>query len=187
MSKRICKHPGCDRPHRAKGWCTMHYFRARRDADMDAPAQVQNHGWHPFDRVMARVEWVGKCLEYTGHRNLYGYGDLGRAGAAHVVVWEYHNGPVPAGMVVRHYVCDNPPCVNIEHLRIGTQADNIADAVAKGRHHHGEAHRSAKLTEEQVRYIRSSSERGVDLAVMFGVSPSQISTVRAGRSWRHLL
>lgn len=153
---------------------------------MDAPARIRRGDWHPFDRVMAQVKWSGECLEYTGKLNPWGYGYVAQK-RVHVIVWEYHNGPVPAGMVVRHYVCDNPPCVNIEHLRIGTQADNIADAVGRGRIRRGEAHGQAKLTEEQVRYIRASSERASDLAALFSVTPAAIINVRLGRTWKHLL
>ena len=52
----------------------------------------------------------------------------------HVVAWEAHNAePVPDGMVVMH-MCDTPGCFNPNHLRVGTQAENIQDSVAKGRH-----------------------------------------------------
>lgn len=183
MDERVCKHPGCDRPQRANGWCAMHYMRARRAAT--SSATTRRYGWHPFDRVMLRVEWVGDCLEYTGCRTWHGYGDTS-AGRAHVIVWEYHNGPVPEGQEVRHFVCDNPPCVNIDHLRIGTRQDNVNDAVAKDRHAHGERSGNAKLTGDQVRYIRASSERGVDLALMFGVSKQTVCDIRAGRSWKRL-
>ena len=63
----------------------------------------------------------------------YKYGDIMRR-AAHRVAWEAHNAqPIPEGMVVMHS-CDNPACVNPEHLSIGTPKDNTHDMIAKGRH-----------------------------------------------------
>jgi len=93
-------------------------------------------------------------------------------------------------MVVMH-LCDNPPCVNVEHLRLGTQGENMADARAKGRAkppppQPGEAHPAAKLTEDLVREIRSSTEMGTVLAVRYGVSRSQISAIRKHKTWKHV-
>ena len=79
------------------------------------------------------------CIEWTGYRHRNSYGsvyssDLGknvlvhRLSMAQLYGWEYLE-----GKVVRH-TCDNPPCYNPQHLRVGTQADNIADRDAKGRH-----------------------------------------------------
>ncbi len=84
----------------------------------------------PFGRVMAMTTRDGECLVFTGTRTPDGYGRVsienkGKA-YAHRVTWEEHNGPIPDGLVVRHS-CDNPPCVNIEHLLIGTHKDNAKD------------------------------------------------------------
>lgn len=71
----------------------------------------------------------------TGNTFRNGYGQIehcGRALRAHRVAYELANGPIPLGMVICHS-CDNPRCVNVDHLFIGTQADNMADMVAKGR------------------------------------------------------
>lgn len=78
------------------------------------------------------------CIEWEGQRLKDGYGVI-RAGVnrgrrAHVVSWEMENGPVPDGLNVLHR-CDNPPCYQVDHLFVGTQAENVADMIAKGRHH----------------------------------------------------
>jgi len=76
------------------------------------------------------------CIEWTGGRFAGGYGYVqlgGRSLRAHRVEWERHYGPIPAGMVVCHR-CDNPPCINVEHLFLGTMQDNMTDMVSKGRH-----------------------------------------------------
>lgn len=76
------------------------------------------------------------CIEWDGSRNERGYGRVhvnGHLAYAHRAEWEKHHGPIPDGMKVCHH-CDNPPCYRIDHLFLGTQADNMADMHAKGRH-----------------------------------------------------
>lgn len=71
------------------------------------------------------------CRVYQGRRHVRGYGLLGRR-YLHRWVWEQVNGPIPPGLVVMHR-CDNPPCFRLDHLALGTQADNLADMRTKGR------------------------------------------------------
>jgi hypothetical protein len=82
---------------------------------------------------------VNDCIEYPGAKTKLGYGwrrKNGRSGLAHRYAWEDVHGPIPDGMVVMH-TCDNRPCVNVDHLKLGTQRDNIIDMVVKGRNRSG--------------------------------------------------
>ncbi len=119
---------------------------------------------------------------------------------AHRYVWTTVHGEIPTGFHVCHR-CDNPPCINPEHLFIGTDLDNVRDMIAKNRHSHGAAHGAknnppkgsanpqAKLTEEQVRIIRAERAAGVPLQTLadrYGVVISLISRAASRKIWRHV-
>jgi len=142
------------------------------------------------------------CWIWSGSRIHHGYGRVKRdrrLELAHRVAWELVNGPVPDGLCVLHH-CDNPPCVNPAHLFVGTNSDNILDAVAKGRAAHqshpervarGEGTAAAKLTAAQVIEIRQLHRpRRVSypmLARRYGVSKQTIKNIVTGRWWRWLI
>ena len=127
------------------------------------------------------------CWEWQGHRNKDGYGTIWKGTSmalTHRALWEEVNGPIPEGLLVLH-TCDNPPCCNPEHLFLGTQADNNADMVAKGRHRPcpGEKSGGAKLTWEKVEAIRADTRINREIAAEYGVDTSTISIVKSGKEW----
>jgi hypothetical protein len=135
------------------------------------------------------------CWPWTGATHQGRYGIIGAGGKggtalkAHRLAWEFANGPIPEGMYVCHH-CDNPRCVNPSHLFLGLQTDNMADMVSKERQSRGEDHSHAKLTEEQVIYIREQARSGqrsqVQLAAEFGVRPDYLCKLVKGKYWRHI-
>jgi hypothetical protein len=142
-------------------------------------------------RFWSRVQEGPGCWEWMGSKKPAGYGQLNLAGKmvnTHKFSWEIHNGPVEAGLVVRHK-CDNPGCVNPDHLELGTPADNVGDAVVRGRMQHGDGHYMRKLEGKDIPEIRAAHAAGrgfVDLARDYGVSDSTIADAVYRRTWKHI-
>jgi len=104
--------------------------------------------------------------------------------------YELFKGTIPKGLFVCHE-CDNPSCVNPEHLFLGTHQDNMDDMVAKGRSpkQRGEAASTHVLTEKQAQYILDFHHYHGSLTMLakkFGVDISTVFYVKSGKSWSHL-
>lgn len=117
-----------------------------------------------------------------------------RSQVAHIISWRIHRGAVPKGHVVMHNcpTGDNPRCVNPDHLKTGTQTENMQDMVQKGRCNapRGERNNMAKFTADQVLYIRQSlhdkTETMNSLASKYKTSFQGIWRVAIGKAWAHV-
>ena len=127
-----------------------------------------------------------QCWPWAGAANAKGYGRY-QGAASHRIAYEFINGEIPEGHVLRHK-CDNPPCCNPKHLTPGTQYQNLQDMKQRDRHTRGQRSARSKLTEEQAReiLINPAGLRLVDLARKFEVSKSTVSMIRSGDRWAHL-
>jgi hypothetical protein len=132
------------------------------------------------------------CLLWTACLMHFGYGgfaipavDGTYTARAHRVAWEMVNGPIPDGVNVLHK-CDVPACVNVDHLFLGTQKDNVDDMIEKGRGIHGEDHWSTRLQDSQVKEIRSRwpAESLSALGREYGVSTTTIWRIAHRKNWR---
>ena len=116
-----------------------------------------------FDEKYEPVTESG-CWIWTACSNGDGYGLIAinsQPSRAHRVSWSLHKGIIPDGVNVLHK-CDNPSCVNPDHLFLGTQQDNVTDMIQKNRHNHrGEANGKAKLNDDKVREIRLHCDKSV--------------------------
>ena len=138
------------------------------------------------------------CHLWLRYRTPLGYGQTrvgGRSGyniLAHRLAWVRMHGGIPKGMGVLHK-CDNPSCVNVEHLFIGTQADNMHDMSVKNRwgvrnlprgkdHPRG----TAKLTENQILAIREDRRHQIEIAAAYGITQSNVSRIRTKNTWSYL-
>lgn len=133
------------------------------------------------------------CWVWTASTAGKGYGQIKvpsqrRQVYAHRVAYELSKGPIPIGRLVCH-TCDNPKCVNPDHLFLGSAKDNLQDMKRKDRHLRGDRNAKAVLTESQVREIRGLSDTGYrqhELAKRFGVSQMTISRIVRGERWTHV-
>jgi len=131
---------------------------------------------------------MGKCIEFKGAKNDRGYGQRkykGKTMGAHRAAYIETHGEIPEGLVVMHS-CDNPPCVNLDHLSLGTRADNNADMAAKGRSPRGENHVHSILTEDNVRTARALKRYGVsiaNIARLFKCERHTMGDAIRGKNW----
>lgn len=129
------------------------------------------------------------CIHWMGALGRAGYGVLGFEGKtykANRASWEVFRGPIPAGLHVLHR-CDQPTCINPDHLFLGTQADNMADKAQKGRTGSRSEYRGLprnKLSAHAVLAIRESTNGSHAVAREYSVHPSTIADIRAYRTWK---
>ena len=151
-----------------------------------------------FEQWERHVDRSGDCWEWTASKDEKGYGYIGvpddagdfHTKKAHRITYEFFVGPIPEGMHVLHH-CDNPSCVNPDHLYAGSNADNVRDREERGRSAKppivcGRRNGNAVLTESDVIRIREralggESERSI--ADQAGVGRSTVHHVIDGTSW----
>ena len=158
--------------------CRRCYYRAYRQNRLD---EFPING--PADVFEFRIKKTKSCWLWTGTKNAYGYGIFLMPGEvpvrAHRYSYEYFVGPIPNGKIIMH-TCDNPPCVNPAHLRIGTRADNNRDCFEKKRRPMGKDAWNGRLSTRQVSAIRNSTKTQAELARKYGVHQSHICRIRKG-------
>ena len=156
--------------------------------------------WSHADSLADRMQKYSElqksgCIYWTGTIESTGYGSVrfqGKRLKAHRAAWIACYGDIPNGILVLHK-CDNKCCINPEHLWLGSQKDNMRDMIQKGRKvvHSGEDHWGAKLTEDDVRYIRDQVSNGAkkqsQLADEFGMRLQSINDIVRGKIWKHIL
>lgn len=151
-----------------------------------------------FEKHLPEHRPEGECWEWQGSKLSGGYGQLhfgGKGYSAHRASYEVYKGPIPRDLHVLHdpALCNNPPCVNPAHLRLGTSRENNLDKHISNTMIQGERVHGAKLTEADVRAIRSQYPEGEitrdeckALGGQYGVNYATIRSVVRGITWRHV-
>ena len=134
----------------------------------------------------------GECWLWLAYRTKDGYGQLAFGDlttTAQRVSFELVHGPLGNNYVdcVLHE-CDNPPCVNPDHLFLGSRKDNIVDMTEKGRlaSFKGQNNSRVVLSDAQVLEIFHSDDTNVDLGERYGIAPTTVAAIRNQRNWKHL-
>jgi hypothetical protein len=148
------------------------------------------------EKLAARtIHQPNGCWEVQGSANRSGHVTLSSGSPsnppyvrikAHIFAWQQANGrTVTPGKVIMHH-CDNPRCVNPDHLSMATQHENILDSVRKGRYN---CFGRQKLNAQQVQDIRAMADLGIkqkDIARQFGIARNTVSGIVNRKSWNHL-
>ena len=203
---RLCSVEGCNSTnYEARGLCKKHYDYAKNTGQLNnlPKKTLEQRFWEkvnkngPIHPVLQTPCWV-----WTAAPNPKGYGviSLGSEGKgnvlAHRLSWEIQHGDIPKSLCVLHK-CDNPPCVNPEHLFLGTKLDNNRDMIAKGRfkpdpscYVHGAQHGNSKLSDDVVREARVRFGKGKatikELAKENAVSKATMHAALTRQTWRHV-
>ena len=140
------------------------------------------------------------CIQFDDSTTVFGYGNIGstqwgklyKVHGAHQLSYIVNNGDYDRKFHVCH-ACDNPICINQDHLWLGTPKDNLRDARNKGRLVDkgcpGELNGRSRLTKKDVLFIRKHPTKytSKEFQEMFKLSQSAISAILTGRSWKHLV
>lgn len=126
------------------------------------------------------------CISHARSKEGYPkYGPKGNHRHMVRVLWERENGIIPKDRFCLH-MCDNPNCINLEHIFIGTSQDNVDDSVKKNRHTKGEICGRSKLTEIQVKEIRNSGGTLVSIARKYKITYQNVKCIKERTTWKHV-
>lgn len=183
---KLCSVNGCSSKVKSRGYCHNHYEQMRKSGELKTKGKN------------IKIDFVideNGCFNCISHsKNSDGYSQMTvkkKTIKIHRFVYEEMFGSIPQGLVIRHK-CDNPNCINPEHLETGTHADNMMDMTKRGRAVYVKGSRSgqAKITEQDVREIKrllhKNKMKQTDIAKVYEISNSTLSAIKYGITWKHV-
>lgn len=185
--KRVCSELGCESVVLAKGLCQKHW-RQRRAADLypwPSPGDAEIY----FQALLRVPEGWQPCLTTWPYgRDGNGRPKIKRDGRTQYVARLLCRGEPEPGQTQCAHNCGEAGCLNWNHLKWATPAENEADKERHGTVARGERHGSAKLTESKVREIRvlAGKFKQTELAKKYNVKPNTISQILNRKTWAHL-
>jgi hypothetical protein len=202
--KPKCSVECCDRIAEKRKMCRAHYQRWRSYGDEFSRTPIVDvSSLHSRFNAKVGKKNENGCMEWQGESsNGYGRFNIGKITiAAHRISYEINVGAIPEGLFVCHK-CDNPSCVNTEHLFVGTHQDNMQDMINKGRapfkkgipvpqllSNKGSNHAIAILDEDKVKDIKLKLKNGIKGTVIareYGVCDQAIYEIKNGKNWKHV-
>lgn len=186
-----CGHKGCNELQKSKGYCLRHYKLFWKYGDTKERGARHASPEERFYRHVEKSE--AGCWNWTGYKDKDGYGTITvKKGSGHTPIrahrfsLQMHRPDEKSeGMMVLHK-CNNPSCVNPDHLYYGDICDNVRDALEAGHIPMMDKHKNAKITKDQAREIRASSGPADAVANKYGISASQVRNIRRKLQWRNL-
>lgn len=190
-NSRLCSIPNCGKPRIGRGWCEGHYRRWRKHGDphagMTSPGAPRR-----FIEETALPFRGDDCLTWPFARYYNGYGVVRVGGHNHVAsryICTLVHGDAPQGFEAAHSCGNgNLGCINPRHLSWKSPIDNAADREQHGTQPRGEKVPGSKLSEWQVKKIRSmaGSHTQQSIADAFGVSRRTVGFILKGETWKHV-
>lgn len=194
---RVCKIKECQLKHKGKGYCQKHYARFKKYGDPHFVPENFKYGRSLEERFWSKVEksdnktecWNWKAATRS-KKDRYGIFRIGDKNyIASRVSWKLSNGKFPPkGIIVRH-TCDNPLCVNPNHLKTGTTKDNSEDMVKRDRSLRGQKHHNSKIADTDAIQIIELLNKGLypeEISKKLNIPRTIVSSVKTGKSWAHL-
>jgi len=189
---RVCSLDGCERKHMAKDLCNIHYQKRYRTGNPLTIHLLED----PIKRFNKKIKINEKtgCHEWIGSKLPKGYGtfrlNTETAIRAHRFSYEYYKHKIPENMHCLHN-CDNPSCVNPDHLFLGTNNDNVKDKMRKGRSYRpiGEKHPFAKIKDADVYKIKELIASGYsyrETSILMNTTIHIVAQIGMNKTWTHL-
>ena len=187
----------CDKLAETKGYCIKHYTRVLRYGDPSVVKRFQGDDRTRFELYVDRSGGPEACHPFTGAKDSGGYGQIsikGRLRLAHVVGWEFENGPKPSGTNLDHEchnravrdgscrpgICPHRLCCNLAHVVLKTPREH-RDDTEQWEMPTGPRPRLDEAQKGMIRDLLAAGHTGRSIAQQFGIHPATVTNVKLGR------